>query len=268
MDLFEKQPIVSGITTAVFVKRGQGTPVHKNRPSYGFAFFDGVQTAFHFENGKSLFCTSGDLIFLPKGSNYTVEGEKCQSIPANTKANAGTYAINFHLVGEATLEPFVLHIKGREEMHSLFVRAISVWQKKKVGYLEECFSIAYQILRLLRKETDSYFPVSRTLATLAPALEYIEERYLKESISIDHLASLAGVSQPYLRKLFETAFSVPPSVYIRNLRLRRACDLLDSREYSVTDAAVLSGFSDASYFSREFKKFTGRTPKDFLLGKS
>ncbi len=266
MEFFETQPVATGIVAAVLVKKGQGKPVHKNRPSHGLAYNEGNGCVFRFENGKSLACEHGDLIYLPKGSNYTVEIRK--DIPGAVKASDGTYAINFQLLGRETGAPFVVHIKGRDEMLSLFSRAVSAWSKKKAGYPEECFSLLYRILRLLRKETEVYTPLSRTLVTLAPALSYIEENYTSKTIPIERLASLAGISQPYFRRLFEAAFSVPPAVHIRTLRLKRAAELLATGEYTVTDAAVLSGFADTSYFSREFKKFTGLAPKDFLLGKN
>ena len=50
---------------------------------------------------------------------------------------------------------------------------------------------------------------------------------------------------------------------MRRLRIAYARDLLGSGEYSVTDAAMLSGFNDAAYFSREFKKEVGVSPKEY-----
>ena len=51
---------------------------------------------------------------------------------------------------------------------------------------------------------------------------------------------------------------------MRNLRLKYAKELLRSREYSVTDVGTLSGFNDAAYFAREFKKAVGKSPSEFM----
>ncbi len=265
MELFKNNITVFGINAAVLVKPGQGKPIHKDRPTHGFAYCEGTGPVFRFSTGEILPCHHGDLIYLPRGTNYTVEASERRS--DTISAIAGTYAINFTLFENETSHPFIHHVRGKDEMLSFFSRAVSAWEKKQTGYLEECFSLLYQVLRLIRKETETYLPLSRTLTALAPALTYIEENYAHESISAEKLSSLVGVSQPYLRKLFEAAFSVPPSVYIRNMRLRRAKELLGTGEYSVTDAAALAGFSDPSYFCREFKKTTGFAPKNFLLGK-
>ena len=47
------------------------------------------------------------------------------------------------------------------------------------------------------------------------------------------------------------------------MRIRYAKDLLDSGEYSISDAAFISGFNDVAYFSREFKKATGTQPSEY-----
>ena len=94
-------------------------------------------------------------------------------------------------------------------------------------------------------------------------MNYIDENYTKENISISYLAELSGVSESYLRRLFQLVFSVSPAVYMRNMRIKYAKELLLSKEYSVTDVAMLSGFNDAAYFSREFKKSEGVSPSDY-----
>ena len=74
------------------------------------------------------------------------------------------------------------------------------------------------------------------------------------------LAKLCGISENYFRKLFLLEFGISPSKYIRNKRLMLARDLLNSGEFSVSDAAMASGFNDISYFSREYKKMWGVNP--------
>ena len=54
-------------------------------------------------------------------------------------------------------------------------------------------------------------------------------------------------------------------VYIRNMRIKYAAELISSGLYSVTDAAMMSGFNDVAYFSREFKKVLGVTPRDYKM---
>ena len=117
----------------------------------------------------------------------------------------------------------------------------------------------------MKREAANNAPEHRALLRLAPALEYVKCHYTDESISGAQLASLCGISEPYLRRLFQDAFAMSPAVYMRRLRIGYAKDLLGSGEYSVTDAALLSGFNDLAYFSREFKREIGISPREFLL---
>ena len=87
--------------------------------------------------------------------------------------------------------------------------------------------------------------------------------YTDEIISVPFLSELCGVSEQYLRRLFQAEFGYSPAIYIRLLRLEYAKSLLETNEYSVTDIAMLSGFNSPAYFSREFKKEYGVSPKAF-----
>ena len=262
MDLLKKEIAVSKITVALYIPKGNGTPVHKDRPSHGLAFNLNCESVYCFDTGERLHCHSGDLIYLPKGSNYIVEKGTAND------SDGGVYAINF-LIEEENCKnsPCLVKIRGVESVASMFSRAAKSWSKKGIGYYEECMSELYRVLRLLKIELNEYAPRQKNLGILAPALKYVSENYRTENISVTHLANLSGVSEPYLRRLFQRVFSVSPAIYIRNMRISYAKELLVEKGYSITEVAALSGFNDAAYFSREFKKHEGISPKDFLLDK-
>ncbi len=262
MNLLKDDVIVSKITIALFLQKGGGTPIHNNRPTHGLAFNIDCESTYTFDTGEVLTCHSGEVIFLPKGSNYIAEGS---SQDTQNPKEAGVYAINFLTTDaeEAPSKPFVIKARGIERITSLFSKASQAWYKKETGYKEECFSDLYQIIRLLKKEQGEYSQTQKSLAVLEPALEYINANYTKENIRIDFLAGLCKISEPYLRKLFMRTFSIPPATYIRNLRIRYAKELILTGDYTMTDVAFLSGFNDSAYFSREFKKATGVSPREY-----
>lgn len=263
MEFFNRDFVVSIIKIAIFVPLNSGKRIHNARPSHGFAFNVNSHATYHFSNGTVLTCHPGQCIYLPKESSYTVDSA-AESIPPCDTSSAGTYAINFHLFNNAPLcEPFVLSLRGKDTALSYFSKAETVWRQKSVGYQEECFSALYHLVALFKKELNTYSHLDSILAKIAPALRYIEANFTTESITLSHLAELCGMSEPHMRKLFNCAFSVSPSVYIRNMRLNYAKELLRTGEYSVTSVALMSGFNSTAYFSHEFKKATGVSPNKY-----
>ena len=89
---------------------------------------------------------------------------------------------------------------------------------------------------------------------ILPGVRYIHENFREPDISVANLAKISYLSETYFRKVFNRIYGVSPNKYIRNLRLEWALSLLESGEFSVLEVAARSGFSDAKYFSREFKK--------------
>ena len=45
--------------------------------------------------------------------------------------------------------------------------------------------------------------------------------------------------------------------------MEKAKNLLKNKEWTVTDVAIHTGYSNSNYFSRVFKKYTGVTPREF-----
>ena len=89
--------------------------------------------------------------------------------------------------------------------------------------------------------------------------EYIEAN-LPYRISVDDLAQQVALSPFYFCRAFKAATGTSPHAYILKKRIEFASQLLQSDEHSILDIALSSGFSDASNFSKQFKKSTGQTP--------
>lgn len=257
--MFENEMVVTKIVLALFMSGNQGRPILKDRPTHGLVLNVGCTASYSFDDGETLVCHDGECIFLPKGANYNAK-----RYDITESKESGVYAINFLTLSDENMNaPWVMKIKGENEIVSLFSKASRAWMKKETGFYEECFSDLYRIIKQIKKESAQYYHQQKTLELLTPALQYINENYTSEVISVAKLAELCHVSEVYLRKMFQNAFSVPPAVYMRNLRLQYAKELLQTEEYSVTDVAMMSGFNDTAYFVREFKRAVGVPPSAY-----
>ena len=68
----------------------------------------------------------------------------------------------------------------------------------------------------------------------------------------------------YHMKIFKSIYGITPLKYINNLKMERAMELLDSRVYSITEAAFMSGYTDLCKFSKDFKNKTGLSPSKYV----
>lgn len=245
---------IEKIVLACYVGKGMGMAVHRHRPSHGLALHTSGTKRYTFENGKILTVNQNDLIYLPKYSNYEV----------TCLQDGDCYAINFDISQDAVFAPFTCRIRNSASMLDFFKNAKAVWESRKDGYTLKCKADLYNIIYLMQQEyLQDYIPESKKRLIL-PALEYIHEHYAGEVLSVAHLAGLCSVSPEYFRAIFKSIYGVSPKNYITNLKIQRAKELLSSGMYSVTETAFLSGYTDLSHFSREFKKAAGISPKQFL----
>ncbi|MFC0266529.1 AraC family transcriptional regulator [Kushneria aurantia] len=97
---------------------------------------------------------------------------------------------------------------------------------------------------------------------LQQVLDYIRE-HLDRPISVEALASLAGMSRAHFTRYFTTCRGQPPGEFIMHKRMRRASRLLAEQESSVREIARQCGFADANYFAKAFKRYFGITPTEF-----
>lgn len=92
------------------------------------------------------------------------------------------------------------------------------------------------------------------------------------SLSLKEVSGELNVHPAYLSREFSKHFdNLSFGEYIRKQRIEKAIALLNHFEYSLSEIAYLTGFSDQSHFTRIFKKYTGQSPsyykKKLLKGK-
>ena len=64
-------------------------------------------------------------------------------------------------------------------------------------------------------------------------------------------------------RVFRAATGATPIAYLIGVRIRRAAELLRQGGVTVTEAAMRVGFEDSNYFSRQFRKVMGVTPRSY-----
>lgn len=92
--------------------------------------------------------------------------------------------------------------------------------------------------------------------------DYIEDRYASD-ITLDELASLAGLSRFHFLRAFKATFGKPPHRYLMDRRLAAARRLLVTTTLPLQEIANITGLGSGAEFSRSFKAANGFTPAAF-----
>lgn len=90
-------------------------------------------------------------------------------------------------------------------------------------------------------------------------LQYIDENYMDE-VNIGVISKKLGISKFYFCKLFKKMTGKTITEYVNYVRIREAVVLLHETGMSITDIAMMVGFSDINYFSRIFKSIINQSP--------
>lgn len=111
--------------------------------------------------------------------------------------------------------------------------------------------------------------VNRTRNTTEPysefkdCINFVQKNYMR-NINIRELAEICCMSMSTFERRFKKHFGSTPSRYIKRLRINEACELLLAG-FPAQRVALDCGFCDQSYFTREFRKLMGMTPRQFKL---
>lgn len=82
-----------------------------------------------------------------------------------------------------------------------------------------------------------------------------------ETLNVDVLARKLEVSSPTIFRLFKTHLGQNPKTYLKTVRFRKAFHEVLQNETSLTDVAYFNKFFDQAHFIKDFKSFSGYSPK-------
>ncbi len=102
----------------------------------------------------------------------------------------------------------------------------------------------------------------RPASEFGPLLLYLRDHF-HEPITNQQLARLAHMSVRAFERKFRGSFHATPQKYLRKLRLLMASRALVYTKQPLANVALNCGFVDQSHFAREFRRYFGRTPRDY-----
>jgi YesN/AraC family two-component response regulator len=91
---------------------------------------------------------------------------------------------------------------------------------------------------------------------------FIESNYMRD-LSIQEVSGRMGYSEVYFCKLFKQYFGVSFVSYLTDYRIRKACAFLKETDQSVRRIGCMVGYEDSNYFTKVFRRITGKTPTEY-----
>ncbi len=201
----------------------------------------------------------GDIFFTFAGTPYCIEsGEGLRYMYISflgTRANMIMEKLsicpqNAYFTGFAEAEDFWL--KGLEfgsESSDLISESVLLYTFAKIS----------ERLRLPEKKCDD------RLQSFLNVKKFIDDNCYNPDLSLGFISDRLSYNAKYLSSLFKKNAGVGISEYVTTVRIQNACSLIDNGMTCVGEIASLSGYGDALYFSKVFKKKTGLSPKDYII---
>ena len=226
--------------------------LHQPRPDYGIMIVLRGSVNFVSE-GENLTATAGNIVFLPKGSEYeAIFPDKTEDFLISFDSSFDGISIKapMKLMQNAPLSCIE---RFREIVNEKYFESSRELKIKGLFYL---------LLDAVTSDTESEASGHRRLVNRASML--LGEN---EELSVAAIAKECAVSESGLRSIFKSQMGITPTKYRLTLKIKRAAYLLEATDMSVAEIAEQLGFFDSAYFCKVFKEYTGVTPRQYSLNK-
>lgn len=238
-------------------------------------------------NGNATHVVHTEEYFIKKGNAFVINGstphayrdphdfkicnimfrpEMLASIGPDLKKSNGFQAL-------FVLEPYyrniqsypgklALPIPSLEYVESLIAVMIEEYHGQLQGYQTMLLSRFTELVVYLSRHYDTQEKgmEGNHLMHLANAISYMEDHYL-EPLTLEEIAGKSNISVRHLNRIFRSYYQMTPIAYMLTLRLERACSLLKHSGLTITQISYECGFNDSNYFTRQFRKAFGVSPK-------
>jgi len=172
--------------------------------------------------------------------------------------NLKNYSIICNTLLRKAAEKGGVHPLHLDNISSAFARKIETVQSAGgiTPLMKDMFS---SYCRLVKTHSIKQFspPVQKAITTISADLT--------ADLSLSRLADMQNISPGYLSAVFKKETGQTITNYVNQKRMKHAAQLLSETTLQVQTVAQHCGFLDVHYFSKVFKKYIGKTPKEFKV---
>lgn len=144
-----------------------------------------------------------------------------------------------------------------KEINSIYLEQQKAWEIRIISMIYQVFYelISMDLLFTVYGENSDDFCISLN--------RFIERNYPKNITSKDAAIHLS-YNHSYFCRLFKRKFKKNFSSYLNEIRIQKACRMIQSKKFKIQELAILTGFENTSHFSKVFKSEVGMTPTEYI----
>ncbi len=152
----------------------------------------------------------------------------------------------------------VVKLKNPERIPRIFHELEQLLLRREVPEIPRISALGMEVFNLLVLSASG--PPDETFARILNLFA----SYIPKRCTVTELAGRLSLSPVTLERLFRRHLGKSPKRYLYELKMEAARELLRRGCTSVQEAAFNVGYEDPLAFSREFRKYTGLSPRAFL----
>jgi AraC-like DNA-binding protein len=197
---------------------------------------------------------------LYRGECFFLKGNERYIASQNPEATLHVYAVHF----ESDPKWNFSRIQARDAdfLDTICKRIIEHWQNDDNDDAALWLRAAFCELE---NSTGNSASVPNTKLRISEAVKKASERNFI-NVSVEDMAGWFGSSREHFSRVFINEKGVSAQDFILSRRIAMACSLLLSTNYTVSIISDRLGYSDVSFFSRQFKKKMKISPSRYRIG--
>jgi AraC-like DNA-binding protein len=216
-----------------------------------------MEMIFHYGDLYKQYTENGSTIIQPR---CFVTGQLTKPLEIEPTGETGIFSVRFHPEG---FLPFAtIPIKEMENkavsLEKLFGKDGQEIGQKILDNNAITERISYIETFLLYRLTDT--------GTIDRIVKSIVETILTANgqLSVDELSRLTNINRRQLERKFSSAIGLSPKQLSKTIRLQASLKMLLNRKFTSLTALAYEGeYYDQAHFIKDFREFTGLTPKEF-----
>ncbi|PIE20672.1 MAG: AraC family transcriptional regulator [Neptuniibacter caesariensis] len=210
---------------------------------------------------------AGDILLIPKGISHTYQARKSKPWTI--------YWVHFH--GHHA-EDFITHLQQKESNLRRYVMPIGIHSRlasdfealleaRESTYNLNAYICAANQLRQILSHIALLQPLAKQKLSRGgldiERVHSLMQAHIHEQLDLDTLTASINLSKYHFVKKYKEITGTTPINHFIQLKIERACHLLDTTNNGINEVAFAVGYEDAYYFSRIFKKLMGVSPSQY-----